>query len=337
MAQRKKGTLSYGKLHSLNMCSNDYNTFNILALDHRSVLKKALGHAHDPNITFTNISSFKKQIVSDLSNACSAVLLDPAYGLGPAIGTASFPSGLGLIVSVEKSGYAGDKHNRYSRLGDDWGVESIKRIGANAVKLLIYYHPESPKAGQMRQLLEEVGALCVKHDILLFLETLSFSLDANQSSLSTSEKRRIVIQTAKDLTPLGGEVYKTEFPVNVNESTDKSEWREACDELTEASQIPWVLLSAGVNFETYARQTEVACQSGAAGILAGRAIWKEAVEYKAQDRSNFLHDVALSRMQELEDICKTEARPWTEWYEGSSIDENWFEDYHLKGIARHRR
>ena len=37
--------------------------------------------------------------------------------------------------------------------------------------------------------------------------------------------------------------------------------------------VPWVLLSGGVPFETFFRQTQVACEAGASGVMVGRAVW----------------------------------------------------------------
>ncbi len=328
MIQKNKiQSLSIGKLHGLNLCSNSGGTFDILALDHRGVLEKSLGNVTDPGATFTHIVDFKMEVIAELSSSSTAILLDPGYGVGPSLGTNSFPSHCGLLITLEESGYAGEKHNRVSRLPKHWGVDDIKRIGANAVKLLIYYHPDSTQADPMKEFLKDVSASCRKHDIVLFLEVLTYSIDPNQPSLTTAEKRPIVIETARELTSMGGDVYKAEFPVNANDTSDQSEWKEACLELNEATKIPWVLLSAGVNYDTFVRQTEVACQSGASGILAGRAIWKEAVELSGSARTKFLKEVALPRMQSLDDICRTEATPWTDWYETPPVQKSWYEEY----------
>ena len=67
-----------------------------------------------------------------------------------------------------------------------------------------------------------------------------------------------------------------EFPYDIKFNQDRRAWRQACAELSEACAVPWVLLSAGVDFEQFKPQAQVACENGASGFLAGRAIWKEA-------------------------------------------------------------
>src|SRR4029078_4586491 len=48
------------------------------------------------------------------------------------------------------------------------------------------------------------------------------------------------------------------------------------DALDAASQVPWVLLSGGVDDATFEAQVEVACRAGASGVLAGRSVWEGA-------------------------------------------------------------
>ncbi len=42
-----------------------------------------------------------------------------------------------------------------------------------------------------------------------------------------------------------------------------------------ASSAPWILLSAGVDFDEFAIQVRIACTAGASGFLAGRAVWQD--------------------------------------------------------------
>src|SRR5690606_34712721 len=106
-------------------------------------------------------------------------------------------------------------------------------------------------------------------------------------------------------------------------------WAEACRELSAASQVPWVLLSAGVTFAIYERQTLVACQAGASGVMAGRAVWNEAAELDKPARSEFLLQTAAARMRRLQVICEAHGRPWTSAYRAlpAAIGEDWYRTY----------
>ncbi len=68
---------------------------------------------------------------------------------------------------------------------------------------------------------------------------------------------------------------KVEFPVL--DLTDLDACHAACAELDAAVDGPWVLLSAGVTFEGFRTQVDVAADHGCSGFMAGRAIWGDAV------------------------------------------------------------
>jgi tagatose-1,6-bisphosphate aldolase len=136
-----------------------------------------------------------------------------------------------------------------------------------------------------------------------------------------------VVETASRLTPLGIDILKAEFPLDVKDERDEKVWAEACRELTQASQVPWALLSSGVDFETFLRQVSVACESGASGVIAGRAIWKEAVGLETANRQTFLSTVAIERLQALTAICNQHAVPWTRYYPPELVPEGWYRDY----------
>ena len=60
------------------------------------------------------------------------------------------PGSTGLIVALD-TGSTGDPLNRSTEVMEDWSVEKTLRMGASGVKLLLYYHPDSPQAGQREQ------------------------------------------------------------------------------------------------------------------------------------------------------------------------------------------
>lgn len=316
--------LSLGKLRGLSQCANEQFVFNILALDHRSVLRKAFSDLPDP---YAESVTFKRAIVKSLSPYSTAFLLDNSIGAGPSIVSNSLPGKVGFILTVEASGYAGESHNRVSRLNDDWGCEQIKRMGATAVKLLVYYHPKAEQAPAMKDLVSQVSEECERLDIPLFLEVLTYSKDPENSKLSPEEKTEVVIQAAADLSPIGGDIYKAEFPLDVRAQMDHKLWIDACESLTQASAIPWVLLSAGVDFPVFAEQTEIACKAGASGILAGRAIWKEALEVSQQERESFLQTTGRDRMLKLGEIVNKYAVPYTKLYTSEELPEDWYTNY----------
>jgi tagatose-1,6-bisphosphate aldolase len=302
-------TITIGKARGLQRCTTPRGTFTCLALDHRQNLRRAL-HPEDPStVSDSQLSQFKLDVTSALADQATAVLLDPEYSAAQAIALRALPGSVGLVVAVESTGYTGEPTARQSQVLPGWSIEKAKRMGADAVKLLVYYHPDSPTAPEIEAFTSQLADECQKVDLALMLEPLSYSLEAG-GALSNAEKRRIVIETARRLTPLGVDLLKAEFPGGI--SGPEASWAQACAELTAASSTPWILLSAAVDYDLYLRQVQVACQAGASGIAVGRAVWQEAVQMPAGERAAFLSGIGRSRLARLTALCQALGRPWME-------------------------
>ncbi len=318
-----------GTLRGLDACASDKGTFSVLALDHRNNLRRMLGPDDPSAVSYEQMVDVKRAIVRAIAGTADGILLDPEIGAGPVIASGSLPPGCGLIVAVEASGYEGPSTARHSRILEGWGVAQIKRLGADAVKLLLYYHPDAANAEDQERLLIEVAELCVDADIPLFLETLGYPIDEAEVKLADEARRDVVVRTARRLTALGGDVLKCEFPYDAS-VTDRSRWKEACAELEEASAIPWVILSAGVDEATFEAQTEVACAAGASGVLVGRSVWKEGATMHGAERDAWLQTEGVGRMQRLVDIVQAEARPWRDrspLLDQPEPGQGWYTDY----------
>ena len=319
--------LSIGKLRGLQQCSTASGVLAVLALDHRNNLRQALRPAAPDSVTPEEMVAFKRQVVGALAPVASAVLLDPEVGAAQCVACGALPGSTGLVIAVEATGYTGDPGARQSRILPGWGVEKVRRMGASAVKLLVYYHPNSPTASETESLVRRVAADCAAYDLPLFLEPLSYSLDPGRKSLRPEERRRVVIETARRLVAPGVDVLKAEFPLDIAAEPDERAWAVACAELSSASAVPWVLLSASADYETYLRQVTVACRAGASGVAAGRAVWQEVPGLTGEARAAFLHGPARDRMARLTALCDALARPWTDLYSPPDIGSDWYERY----------
>jgi len=270
------------------------------------------------------LSCFKLDVTSALASEATAVLLDPEVSAVQAVSQSAIANGVGLVVAVESTGYTGDATARRAQIIPGWNVEKAKRMGASAIKLLVYYHPDSPTTGEIEDFTSMIAEDCKKHDLLLMLEPLSYSLDESRK-LTSEEKRYVVVETARRLTPLQVDILKAEFPVDVNDM-DESRWLDACKEITVASVAPWILLSAAVDYETFLRQVTIACSAGASGIAVGRAVWKEAVTLNPEERVIFLRTTARERISRLTSLCHALATPYTDFYTAEAPFD-WYKTY----------
>ena len=312
--------LTIGKLRGLQQCASPRGTFTCLALDHRQNLRKA----NPEFIKDVNLSQFKLDITSILAPYATAVLLDPEVSAAQAIANGKLPGDKGFVVAVESTGYTGEATARKSQIIPGWSVEKAKRMGASMIKLLVYFHPDSPTAAEIVSFTEKIAAECINYDLGLMLEPLSYSLSGEK--ISSDEKRYIVVETARRLTRISGiDVLKAEMPL-ATDDLDEARLTSACAEVSAASVTPWILLSAAVSFETYQRQIIAACQAGASGIAVGRAVWQEAVTLPFQDRAAFLQTTARERLIRLNSLCIALAKPYTDFYTADAPFD-WYKAY----------
>jgi tagatose-1,6-bisphosphate aldolase len=159
-----------GKIRGLQQCSTPHAAIAVLALDHRNNLRNALNPTDPAAVSNREMSDFKTEVIQSLAAHSSAVLLDPEVGAAQCIAAGALPGSTGLVISVEATGYTGDPGARKSQILPDWSVAKIRRMGASAVKLLAYYHPDAPTAAEIESLVRTVAAGCQDADIPFFLE-----------------------------------------------------------------------------------------------------------------------------------------------------------------------
>jgi len=318
-------TLTIGKLRGLQKCTSPRGTFTCLALDHRQNLRKALNPANPALVSNADLSRFKLEVTAALADLGTAVLLDPEFSAAQAVATHAVPNQTGLVVAVESTGYTGDPNARHAQILPGWSVEKAKRMGADAIKLLVYYHPDSSTAGEIEAFVKQVVSDCRKYDLAIMLEPLSYPLDPAAKELTSDEKRYVVTETARRLTPLGVDVLKAEFPLDTDDP-DKTQWAAACAEITSASVTPWIMLSAAVAFETFIRQITVACKAGASGIAVGRAVWQEAVGMDSDTRFDFLRTTGRERLARLTALCSELGKPFSDFFT-VEVPFDWYQKY----------
>ena len=319
-----KTTKNPGVWLGLKRTSNNQHTFTIVAFDQRGSYAKMLpqGTSYDTAV------AIKEDVIDALSPLASAFLLAPDYGLGPA---QRLHRSCGLLMALEQTGYSGDATYRRTEMYPDWSVAQIKRMGASAVKLLVYYNPNAGElAEEIEALSRQVSEQCQAHDIAYFLEPVTYSIDLDvpKSSVAFAQMRpEMICETARRLGATGPDVLKVEIPIDVNIDDDQAHWLKACEAVSAAAPVPWVLLSAGVDFPVFEQQVKIACQGGASGFLAGRAIWKESIPMSVSDRRDYLVDLGVKRLKRLTEISNAYARPWTAFYQATPARQHWFADY----------
>ncbi len=301
--------LSVGKRRALQSVSTADQVFAILAIDHISALA-AVARPPDPSsVTTEELAEIKTRLVELLAADTSGVLLDPVLALEPIIRSDVLPGSVGMLVALEDGDYASLEGN--PRLFEGWDVGRAAANGATAVKCSFWYDPFAPSEAA-HQFVTNLVAGCDLHGIPLFAEPLV-------PKTATASLRSTVVETARTIGGLGVDILKLEFPSAAPLPGGEPEWRDACAELTEASPSPWTLLSGGERFDTFVRQLAVACENGASGYVAGRAVWHDLVSSGASADGPELVE-ARRRINVLSEIAASHATPWSRWFSSASTD-----------------
>jgi tagatose 1,6-diphosphate aldolase len=328
--------ISIGKLRGLQQLADSKGIMAMCAIDHRGALKRALNVKNPDAVGYQDMVDFKLDLCQAVVPFASAILLDPEYGAGQAIAAGLLPGPKGLLISLEKTGYKGDSTARITELLPGWSVKKVKKMGASAVKLLIYFRPDLKNvASKQLDLVARLADQCLEEDIAFLVEPVSYPIEkGGASSKKFAEiKPGLVVETARQVTALPIDVLKAEFPADIKFEQDEGKLLGLCQELNQASPLPWVLLSAGVDFESFRKQVEIACRAGASGFLAGRALWQEGAQIRArEERMNFFRNTAAPRLKELAEIADSYGRPWysrlgAESGKFAKVTEGWYRSY----------
>ena len=195
--------LTPGKFRGLQRISNPNGTLTMVATDQNSSMISMMKKATGTEPTYAEIADAKVMLSRALSPHCSGLLVDGYYGYWSTVAAMAVPSSTGLLIRVEKSGAS--KNKAGGPMGEfepGWGVDKIKRCGADAVKLLAQFEPDEPDSAEHNfAFTRKVYEQCIEHDILFLLEPLHFPYNGDdaKSDRVLKRKAKTVIDSARIL------------------------------------------------------------------------------------------------------------------------------------------
>lgn len=269
--------------------------FTIAAFDQRASLAKMLGV--DPQIDRGKnaLTELKTVFMETFSPICSAVLVDPDFGL-PTLEKKTPSSG--LLLSLEKSAYAVEDKDAMPELNSQWTIQDIAKHNA-AVKFVLYYNPESKYAAAKRELVQRIFNESKQANLPFLFEVILHPLETQSEQELAHHHPALQRQTVADFTDKC-DVLKLEFPLLPNEVLDEIAAAAACTKITEIATVPWIILSKGMGYERFILALEIAMKNGALGFAVGRAVWKEISELSSfEEQKNFVRTTAAERMLKL--------------------------------------
>ncbi len=300
-----------GKTRGIQQVTTSDGFFITCALDHGDDYKELI----DPDlskVSFEQTVASKLALISALSGQVSSFLLDPEYAAAHSILSGVLPRDVGLIVCVEEEGgYAGTGPRGETQFRTAWNPSKIKRMGGSMCKLLWYFRPDSPVQETQKRIVRDLADQCAKVSLPLVVEPIWNPLDGEDPSQSAWQERRFegIVESAITASEHGSDVLKLEFPGRVDTDEGRKASEERCRRITESVDAPWVILSAGVDYDAFKSQVRIACAAGASGFMAGRSIWRDAVPSGDAQSDKDGVARATSRLAELADITVKHGTP----------------------------
>jgi tagatose 1,6-diphosphate aldolase len=335
--------LSPGKIKNLQALANDRGVIAAAAMDQRGSLLKSIasGKGIDKSqVTDQMMKEFKMAVSKVLTPHASAILLDPEWGLEAA---RIRHKKAGLLLAYEESGYDNTKPGRRADLLPHVSGYRLKQMGANAVKVLIYYTPfeASDINDEKHAFIERIGDECRANDLPFFLEFVGYDpAGGDEKGLEYAKKKpEIVSRSMAEFSKeqYGVDVLKVEIPVNLTfadgakvyggqKAYGKAEALEYFRSAAEAASRPFIYLSAGVSNQQFTESLRWAAEAGVnfSGVLCGRATWKDGIPVYAQKGAAALEEwlggEGVKNIQAVNDCLKA-AKPWYTFYGAKSAEE----------------
>ncbi len=274
---------------ALQQITTSAGRFAVIAADHGQPLVDmldGLGVSSAPEAQ----RAFKSDLVGTVGREASAVLLDPDVSLPDIVDRGVLARDVGLLVRIEADGFETADGLRRSQLIEDLGAAGARALGATAAKVMVFVRADredldGPTAALVRGALED----CRRAGLLCVMELMTYRLDDEPAEAFASRREGLIRDGAVFLQACGSQVLKLEYPGSA----------EACRRVTDALDVPWAVLSAGVDHDAFCDQLRHSMDGGADGFIAGRSLWKEAVGRSAAERRRFLDEVARTRLEEL--------------------------------------
>jgi len=262
----------------------------IVAADQRNSMKATM--SADP-VSFEDLKAAKYDLASLVASAAPAVLFDPEVALPGMVDESVLSPHTGLVVGLDASGYETVDGLRYTRFVPGVTAATVREFGGDAAKMLYYVRPDrqgldSELARQLRELVAE----CEREGVLLIVELLLYRLEGESEADYAAAFPGLLVDACVLAVACGSKVLKIQYPGSA----------EASARVTAAvGGVPWAVLSAGVDHETFLSQVREAVAGGACGAMAGRSIWKDAMAVDAAERRDLLTTRARPRVAELRD------------------------------------
>jgi len=264
----------------------------MVALDQRESLRGMLDRVDGEFASDDALRDFKRLGVEVLSPYASAVLLDRPFILDVGRPPQLAP-GCGLIAAVDVLHQEPGGEISNVTFDDLVTAESLHEWGADAIKVLVLWHPDTGRE-QRAALLDRVLGLAQDAGVVSLVEGI-VRPESGREWADDAERHAAILACAEELVGFHPDIYKAQVPGYSDGDLTRVEAESA--RMSRIVSGDWVVLSNGVQGAVFPEAVAAARRGGASGFLAGRAIWADTVA--DADQRAALSERSVERLNRL--------------------------------------
>jgi tagatose-1,6-bisphosphate aldolase len=271
----------------------------VIACDQRGGMRSLLAATPEEQAKIDNriLGDTKADITRYLASGAACVLVDPVCAVPSLVDEGILPRDTALLIGIDASGWdTSPEGYRISKMVDGIDARRVRALGGTGGKIMIYLRMdhEAPNAQNLATLKATIDDFA-REDLLLVVEFLTYQLQGESREEYETIFPTLVQEGTRACLNVGSKVLKVPYPGS----------EEACAEVTRiAGQVPWAVLSAGVDHGVFLGQVEAAIKNGASGVIAGRALWKDCISLDRKVSKERLSTIGLSRLREIQEVIR---------------------------------
>ena len=268
----------------------------IVAADQRNGMKAVMTDAPGGpgSITVAELAAAKADLVRLPGQQRPRDPARPEVALPAVVDDGVLARGTALVVGMDASGYETIDGLRYTRFVAGVTARRVRELGGDVAKMLLYVRPDRQDAGLARRRRDPRAGRSLRGR--------GRAADRRAAHLPARGRDRGGVRggvpgPGRRRRPAGRRVRREGAEAAV------PRLRRGCAAVTAAADgVPWAVLSAGVDHETFIEQVAIAMANGASGAMAGRSLWKDSLSVSSALRQDYLTKRALPRLHELAEV-----------------------------------
>lgn len=269
----------------------------VVAADQRGGMRQVLATDPDEQKAIGNdvLGLTKADITRYLASHAGCILVDPICAVPQLVDDGVLDRQTALLIGLDASGWdTSPEGYRLSKMVEGITARRVRELGGTGGKIMIYLRSDTPAANEANlAVLDEVVADFAREDLLLVVEFLAYQLEGEAKDDYKARTAELIEGGSRLCLEHGAKLLKIPYPGSP----------EACGAITRlAGDVPWAVLSAGVDHATFLGQVETAMANGASGVIAGRSLWKDCISLDREVTRERLNGIAVPRLREIQAV-----------------------------------